>query len=80
MITRFRVEAEGRDKDLLTDEITGVVTQIISTLDKEGFQPLAGEWECTDDVISGNGHGYKARMVMKFHPENEALAERLNVT
>jgi hypothetical protein len=72
MITRFRIEGEGQDKEELMDEIVSVVGVTIGYLGgmrvKNG-EPVDGEWECTQDVITGSPGAYRGRMVMKYHPE-----------
>jgi len=63
MVTRFRIEGEGRSKQDLIEYLTEQVSCIIGSLD----QPTNGEWECTDDVVTKSGNGYKGRMVLKFN-------------
>jgi hypothetical protein len=75
IISRFRVEAVGRDKDALIEELSEAVGHIAKALQEVNGQ---GVWECTDDVISqvktysaehrevkptGN---FRGRMVMVF--------------
>lgn len=68
-ITRFRIEAKGHDKEALTDEIAQAAAKLIRLASENELQP-AGEWECTDDVVTGNEkHGYKARMVLKLNED-----------
>lgn len=60
MITRFRVEGKGKDRQELIEELSSLASRIIKTVG-------VGEWECTDDVISGDEkRGYQGRMVLKL--------------
>lgn len=65
MITRFRIEGQGEDKQELIDELAVVATRVIAVVVREAGHE-SGHWECTDDVISGDQkRGYKGRMVLK---------------
>jgi hypothetical protein len=72
MISRFRIEAEGRDKQQVYDSLVASVAVTIRAIraDEEIKQP-PGEWECTDDAITGNGTRYNARMVLRFRPRGQ---------
>jgi hypothetical protein len=77
-ITKFRIEATGKDKDEVIERMSEAVADISKALRQNGDR---GHWECTDDVIyaekeldslhpnrvpakpTGN---YKGRMVMTF--------------
>jgi hypothetical protein len=66
MITKFKIEGEGNEKDTLTDELTAHASRIISEINDNG-QPR-GKWECTDDAVVGSpSRRYKGRMVLQFH-------------
>jgi hypothetical protein len=60
MITRFRVEGKGKDKAELAEELILTVSRVIRVVGADR------EWECTDDVISGDEkRGYSGRMVLR---------------
>lgn len=63
MITRFRVEGKGRDKQELIEELSLSSSKIIAMVG-----PESGHWECTDDVISGDEkRGFTGRMVLRWN-------------
>jgi hypothetical protein len=70
MITRFRVEGVSLDKEDLIELLTWRAQQVIRVImaDPHPLSTLQpdGEWECTDDVISGSPGNYKGRMVFAF--------------
>ena len=66
MITRFRIEGEGKSKEELAEKLLDTVGCVIGYVNKD--QPH-GEWECTQEVsVMMKGGEYAGRMVMKFHP------------
>lgn len=71
MITRFRIEGTGPSRNGLVDEILESVGVLLR---EHKYQD--GEWECTQDVISGRDGEYKGRMVMLFHPRRESAVEK----
>ena len=79
VITKFRIEATGKSKAEVEDEILKAVSEVAKAIREQNGQN--GHWECTDDVIhqerefqtsnpkkdfaelTGN---YKGRMVMTY--------------
>jgi len=66
MITRFRVEGESENKEQLEDDLLRASTRIINEMNEiNGWQ--GGDWECTQDVLSGSPGDYRGRMVLIYH-------------
>lgn len=63
MITRFRVEGVGQDRDELIEEMSMAVGAIAKALRTEGNGN--GHWECTDDNI------HAEREVQSINPSRE---------
>jgi hypothetical protein len=84
MITRFRVEAEGKTKEDVQDELLKAVGEVAKVIRAQNGQ--TGHWVCTDDVIHMErpfnstptrtvkpGKGiYKGRMVMSYRGWSDA--------
>jgi hypothetical protein len=69
MITRFRIEGEGKSRDELSENLLNAVGCVIGFVNRD--QP-DGEWECTQEVsVMNKGGDYSGRMVMKFHPRED---------
>lgn len=49
MLTRFRIEATGKTRNEVQDELLKVVGQISKVIRTQNGQ--TGHWVCTDDVI-----------------------------
>jgi len=67
VITRFRIEGTGHNKESLIDELSQRASEIIRLVDP---RPKTN-WECTDDVVSfdSSESHYKGRMVLVHRGE-----------
>jgi hypothetical protein len=87
MITRFRVEATGKSRSEVQDELLSAVGEIAAAIREENGQ--TGHWVCTDDVIylekpldgtptrkilKPEEGIYKGRMVMAYRGWADATA------
>lgn len=70
MITRFRIEASNKDKEVLQAELQDAATSLMKLI----AEPLVkefpnGMWECTQDVTAGVPGNFTGRMIFAFKPE-----------
>jgi hypothetical protein len=69
MIKKFRIQGTHLDKEVLQQQLLDTASAIMKTAANTkavSEADLDGEWECTQDVITGVPGKYQGRMVFSF--------------